>query len=61
MFVALRIQYDAFLVAWRRDDGDLNSLEARAATNRSFPEFRQYAIALIKGIKMTSRQHAECA
>ena len=58
VFVALRILYDAFLVAWRRDDGDLNSLEVRVATNRSSPVFRQrFAIACwcLKGItKMTS-------
>ena len=45
-FVALRTQYDAFLVDWRRDDGELNSLEARVATNR-FADLRHtFALAL---------------
>ena len=46
-FFALRTQYDTFLVDWRRDDGDLNSLEARVATNR-YPGLRHtFAIALL--------------
>ena len=46
-FVALRTQYDAFLVDWRRDDGELNSLEARVATNR-FADLRHtFAMAFV--------------
>ena len=46
--VALRTQYDAFLVDWRRDDGELNSLEARVATNR-FADLRHtFALACLR-------------
>ena len=43
-----RTQYDAFLVDWRRDDGELNSLEARVATNR-FADLRHtFALACLR-------------
>lgn len=70
-FFALRTQYDAFLVDWRRDDGDLNSLEARVATNR-LADLRHtctFAIACVclRGITVTSRNtmsrhkfHSQC-